>query len=454
MALLINWFFTIFLSFFIYLKILRVESRGNRVVSTLLGVVISAALSAAIYFLQSPLPHLRFALVILSGGVLASKMADVKLNLAITGFALSVGISYGFGLLTFSIVYGIIWLIAEVESDVIGALLAPLLQFAMIKLLFSIRRMKKGMLFLKDEGAGFFGLIISAIIFTAIVLIPNEDIPYQVRLAVIGGAIVSSAGIIFWWRKGLTKMYKKKIQQRAVKELEAELAQRKESSKIMEELIHRDNKLLAALHESAGLSGKTTLQAQIKDLMQDRMATICKAQQTFKELPKTDDTLLDGVMRSMLARANEREIQFDFTLFDDIAKLLEIMTPIKLSTLLSDLLENAIIATSHSEYRRILVSFGYKDGCYELSVKDSGIPFEQNTLAKLGQERASTHLSEGGSGIGYMTIFEILHEHKTSLIITQYPPKKFRFAKTVTIRFDGKDEYIVHNEMALAKSLA
>jgi len=445
---LINWFFIIFLSFFVYLKILKIENSGNRIFATFKGIVISVVLSAALHFLYPILPRMRFALIVLLAGILASQMAPIKLDLAITSFSLANGICYSFALLSAVFIHGIMWLLPITENDILLALLASLLQFVLVKLLFSIRRMKKGMLFLKDRGAGAVGLVISGIVFFAIAVISDQGITHEVRLIFIVSTFICVVGILVWWRIGLTKMYKKNIQQRAMQELEEENIKLKESNRLMEELIHRDNKLLAAMYEyeAAGYARKIMLQTEIDSLMQNRLNTIGKAQRAYKTLPKTNDVLLDGVLQSMLARATKQEIQFDFTLFDDISKLLETITSIKLSTLFSDLLENAIIATSHSEYKRILVSFGYRDGCYEFSVQDSGVLFEQNTLKKLGQERTSTRLNEGGSGIGYMTIFEILREYNASLIITQHPPKKFRFAKIVTVRFDSKSEYSVYNK--------
>lgn len=64
-------------------------------------------------------------------------------------------------------------------------------------------------------------------------------------------------------------------------------------------------------------------------------------------------------------------------------------------------------------------------------------------MLRLGKEKASTRLSEGGSGIGYMTVFGILRECKASLVITEYEPEQQGFTKSVAVRFDDGDKYTV-----------
>jgi len=183
---------------------------------------------------------------------------------------------------------------------------------------------------------------------------------------------------------------------------------------------------------------------RIEAYMEERTGAILKNQRESKALPETGDEMVDGLMRFMLQKASSNEIQFDVTILEKPSGLIEAGVPaIKLETLCADCIENAIIAASHSAYRKILVTFGTHEGFHELNIQDSGIPFEAETLPALGVKRASTHLDDGGSGIGYMTIFGILRELKASLIITEYEPRPYGFTKSVKIRFDNKNAYEV-----------
>jgi hypothetical protein len=87
---------------------------------------------------------------------------------------------------------------------------------------------------------------------------------------------------------------------------------------------------------------------------------------------------------------------------------------------------------------------GIADGCFELSIQDSGIPFEAETLANLGLKKTTTHIDTGGSGIGYLTVFEILSESGASLSITECATGNYAFTKSIKVRFDGKSKYIVY----------
>ena len=453
----IVWFSMILFALFIYLKILNIGNVGAAKI--VCGIFLAAALTFGIYYVK--MPYVSFSLMVLLLGAFAGIAANTRFDLALTGIVLSVGISYGLVIISTSIITFFTLLITGTANDLFIALFSVVLQFALIKLLFSIRRLKKGILFLKEKNAGAIGLIISGVIFVAIILIPNQNISREIKLFFIIGAILSVAGLIIWWRRGLTRLYRERMRERDMQELEATVAEKdvqiqklQESSEYMAKQIHRDNKLLAAMYEAvSAVEGDNPIQKQIDALMRERMGALIQSQKVHKAIPTTKDDMVDSVMKAMLVKAAEEGIQFDITLIGELSELIEMVTPIKFNTLLADLIDNAIIATSYSEYKRILIMIGSSDGCYELNVQDSGIPFQADTLMKLGKEKASTHLDEGGSGIGWLAISEILREHKASVIITEHPPKKFGFTKTVKLRFDGNGEYIVQSFRGLLQEL-
>ena len=116
----------------------------------------------------------------------------------------------------------------------------------------------------------------------------------------------------------------------------------------------------------------------------------------------------------------------------------------KLETMIGDHLQDALIAANASNrtIRSVLAMIGEAGNCYEFSVQDSGIPFEVDTLVRLGTERITTRADEGGNGIGFMKTFETMRECGASLIITEKEPGS-SFSKIVTIRFDGENRYII-----------
>ena len=139
----------------------------------------------------------------------------------------------------------------------------------------------------------------------------------------------------------------------------------------------------------------------------------------------------------------ENNIEFIFKLDCNINKIIDnLISKNELETLLGDLLRNAIIAINHSnnKYRSIMIVLGIKENYYELDIFDSGIPFELNTLLNLGIQKCSTHLNEGGTGIGFITTFETLQNTKSSIIITEMDSEIY--SKCIGIRFDKKNKSI------------
>ena len=55
----------------------------------------------------------------------------------------------------------------------------------------------------------------------------------------------------------------------------------------------------------------------------------------------------------------------------------------------------------------------------------------------------TTYTDTGGSGIGIMTTFETMKECGASLIINEKPPNEFDYTKSVSVRFDGENRYVI-----------
>lgn len=463
----ITLFILILFSLFIYFKILNLSNVS--IIKIICGIVISGLLSCIIFILREPMPYVRFVIMIIVLGVFAGITTGVKFDLALTGIIISFGINYGL-FLVFTFISAFLmypfYPSSQSADNILTTFLSAIMQAIFIMLLFRIKRFKKGILFLQKRGAGALGLVISGIVLLVFTLIGNNDISDETMIWVLLSAVLCITGLILWWRGGLTRLYRKSIKERDLQEYEEMLAEKEneiqklnESNELMAKLIHRDNKLLPSMYEAIKLfsdhyekTADVKLQTESKrimeiidQLMNERTGIITQSQRGSKILSATKDVLIDGVINHMMRKASEKGIQFDITVVGDVAELTEKVIPaIKLETLIADLIENAIIATSGSDCKKILVTIGINEGAYELNVQDSGIPFEISTLMDLGQKKASTHLDEGGSGIGYMTVFEILHEFKFSIIITEYEPKQCGFTKSVRVRFDNKDEYIIH----------
>ncbi|MCL2354762.1 MAG: hypothetical protein FWC68_02570 [Oscillospiraceae bacterium] len=167
-----------------------------------------------------------------------------------------------------------------------------------------------------------------------------------------------------------------------------------------------------------------------------------------KTLPSTNVPSIDLLLEQL---QNNAILEFiDFTLKIDCSVNILIDTCISknnLETLVGDHIKDAIIATNltNNPNKCIHSTFEINDNAYEFSIYDSGIPFDIDTLAKLGLEPVTTHKETGGNGFGFFNTFKILDECKASLHIIELDFKNSNFSKCIKFRFDNKKQYVIHS---------
>ena len=363
-----------------------------------------------------------------------------------------------------------------IASPIIAEIFILLISICSLKFLSKIKRLKKGFIFWENKNVMRIGMIISIFIITARILLGAisflarsfyiEDLieivlssyPYSIILIFSIYAFINACliGIYLWWRHHITLLYREKQKERIIEEQRAEIDERDrrierliKSNDFLSKAVHRDNKLIPAMYNAVNsfLSSPEATQAkargtnirnELEEIMQERKDMIMQIQREHKALPTTEIERIDAILNYMLIKAAEKNIEFDFIPEGSIKDIAEsAVSKHELETLLADLIENAIIAASYSERKRVLVTMGAVDNCLEINIWDSAPPFEAEILTSLGIEKATTHANTGGSGIGYLTIFEILKECGASLTITEHTPEDCAFTKSIKIRFDG-----------------
>lgn len=270
--------------------------------------------------------------------------------------------------------------------------------------------------------------------------------------------------LLHWWQSQLTKAYRKRLAQLELESLRTELEQKTALLKKLEtqneemgRLIHKDNKLIPAMEHAVSsylASGFTDIalqQAQGEALLSD-LKEFSEARRgilsTFAPVsaPKYNTGIpsLDAILVYMYQKAQVQGIRFYAVATpESIAALPPALPTEKLVHMLSDLLENAIIATKTSTEKQIQVQIYLANGLFTIEVADTGCSFEPATLISFGSEKASTHLTEGGSGIGLLDIWKIKEEAKASIHIHEYEAGA-PFSKKLFITFDKKNKYVIH----------
>ena len=343
--------------------------------------------------------------------------------------------------------------------------LSGLVQTVLVITILNTKRFKHGMPYLYSSKFLNLGSFLSII--TIIVYIYNSLSPSTQRWNKLFISLIPVLGfflLLHWWQSQLTKAYRQRLAQMELESLRTELDQKMVLLKKLEtqneemgRLIHKDNKLIPAMEHAVSTyltSDFTDIalqQAQGQALLYD-LKEFSEARRgilsnfTCISAPKYNTGIpsLDAILVYMYQKAHSQNIRFYATVTpESIAVLPLVLTTEKLVHLLSDLLENAIIASKTSIDKQVQFQIYLANGITTIEVADTGCPFEPTTLISFGIEKASTHLNDGGSGIGLLDIWKIKEETKASIHIHEYEMST-PFSKKLFLSFDKKNKYVIH----------
>lgn len=340
------------------------------------------------------------------------------------------------------------------------------IQLLLSYLLFRIRRFKRGFPFLLKGYA-----IILALIVTGTVLaitswgktVVQTNDAYDTTF-LFCGILIIGIGIFIWVKRGIKAAYirwakdnNNELHEQMLAEKDREIQRLTERCDALRKANHSINHRLAALERGyvAMLEAPLAFSADVVQELAVSLEDVRRAARDYREgiglaireinLPSTKVKMLDALFGLFAERCAAAEIEFTLIVNGSIPYMLERIIPqSKLETMIGDHLQDAVIAVnaSDSPFRSITVILGLTDDCYALTVFDSGIPFTVHTLTRLGVERVTTHADSGGSGVGFMKTFETMRECGASLVIDEKEPGTEGYTKSVSIRFDGKNQHI------------
>ena len=349
----------------------------------------------------------------------------------------------------------------DIKFQTIDLLLELIIEAVFLKYIMNLKRIKNGLSFLKDPiGSEYFSLMLmeisSIVIFTyCIVVNSNHEFSWNI----LGMFLVLSMIMVIIIQRTITLYYKQKLLAQNIEEYKAEIAskdaeikslseEKYKISKLNHEFYNRQKALIHKVEEITNMNTETAeeldLSKQINDLTKE-YTDKAKEIKTLDKLPITGITEIDDMFKYMQSECKSKNIQFNLQINGNIYHMINNkIAQNKLVTMIGDHLRDAIIAIEFSEnsFKSILAILGENNGLYEFCVFDTGIEFKIDTLLKLGLEPATTHKDSGGTGIGFMTTFETMSETKASLIINEmHEMNNTDYTKSITIRFDGKNEY-------------
>lgn len=396
--------------------------------------------------------------------VIMKVIGKISIN-TIPSYIISISLVYFFQIISLVLFSCVFSIFGYSDINIFCIVLINIGTFSLSLIFSKNKRLNKFLLYFNNKKNLGGGLILSGLLITFILIVSNKSIiSKSFALALLIGAIISGIGLFLWIRKSITEHYRKKLQAKAdehyqntLLEKEQQIEQLNNSNAFLSKIVHRDNHIMTSLQHTItkykdcdNPIEREKLMNEILTLAQERSDLIVKEQANTKVLPTTGISLIDGALSNMYIKATAHHIDFNLIISQDIHYLINnLITQTDLETLLCDHIKDAIIAINSGEVikGKILVTITMNDDIYEISIKDNGVDFEVDTLAKLGLERVTTHKDIGGSGIGFMTTFETLKRSNASIIITEHKTKT-PFSKSITFRFDGLNAFIINSYRA------
>lgn len=352
-------------------------------------------------------------------------------------------------------------MILKIYSIGINVCLVFLITAIVLKLFFKIKRFQKGFCFFNNstnsEMINTIMLNISALIILVYYISGNYygNLTKQIVICFLVLGVV----LFIMIKRTFNIFYKQRLLERNIEDYKSEIAlkdaqikslsdEKYKISKLNHEFYNRQKALIHKVEEitsmNTEIADELDLSKQINDLTKEYTD---KAQEikTLDKLPTTGIVEIDDMFKYMQSECDSKKIQFNLKINGNIYHMINNKIPqSRLVTLIGDHLRDAIIAIdfSNNTFKSILAVLGENSGVYEFCVFDTGIEFKIDTLLNLGLKPATTHKDSGGTGIGFMTTFETMKETKASLIIDEMREmSNTDYTKSVTIRFDGKNEY-------------
>ncbi len=427
---------------------------------TVCAIVILQAILVA--FIRQYTQIISIVVMITTSIFVSMALLKVETSTAIVVTMLGYGISYLLYLCG-AIILGIVKTIIQdnsVSINLLSVIFIGAFQVSLSILFFRTKRLRHGLPFLSDSKYSDLGVYLCVSVLLVATILGVQSLSERTIIALFFLLICLGVVLGYWWKKYLIREYLEHLQKAKHKELENTVAilenkieTLSKENETFSKLIHKDNKLIPAMelavsqllysiaqddNEQSRMEQAQSILKQLKALSEERAGIVKNYEDASQKLPCLGLNGLDALFLFMLQRAHMSEIEFDLKLDDGIDQIITgNISESDVSTLLADLIENALIAANHTEHKKaVQVKLSAHAGIFYISVSDSGPPFPPEVLERWGIERITTHADTGGSGIGMMTIYELCQKYSASFEIEQVQNVS-PYRKCVSIRFDG-----------------
>ena len=462
----------IFINVYVFYVYKTITNYKEYKIINIIAILYSNIVLAMIYTIVTEYTNLLIAslIVYFLYAFLISTVTKNRIGNTIVALIISLIIEYAIYIVSILLAGNIVYIVKiETNNYTVISIIIQVINILLLYGVLKIKRINKGINFLTNTKRKYdeilYITLIGGISFIILGLLRGSKNIF-LNTVLLTGIVLVFFSLVYWLQSQITKHYKKNMRDRTISVQKAEI---NEQTKLLEEVKAENLKLATAVHKynhrlsSLELAMKSAISHNLNTEFAEELSVMLKDTEDLSNsfakecdvakciLPLTNVPSIDNMFKYMQDEASKCNINFDLKINESINDLIDNIIPKDMfETLLGDHLRDAIIAVNASDnsYKSILTTLGLVDGCYELSVYDTGIEFQIDTLLKLGKEQVTTHKDSGGSGIGFMTTFETLKTTKASLVIEEYSPETTNYTKSVNIRFDGKNQYRIYSYRA------
>lgn len=401
--------------------------------------------------------------LIITGLIYSILLGAITKNLihySVIATLISYAITFIVNFMSIIIIYFLIGSMVNDTNAILYTIIIEVLTIALVCAFLRIKRFDNGLSFLKNnsklEIMNVTVLVISIeiIMYSTILRKPIEELS---DAEVFSFFVVTSIFMIILIFMSFRAYYKSIQTQKTIENLTSEIKikdnkydklykEHERVAKKLHETSHKVQSLAYSVNTNLGLENNDL--ANVIEELKENLNTNSAIDND--SLPKTNISNIDMMFNYMRSESLKSNIEFELKISDNITYMIEhLVDKNDLETMIADHIKDSIIAIKSKNAKnnnKILVSLGNFNKYYELSISDTGIDFEIDTLVNLGLKRTSTHLETGGNGIGFMSTFEVLKKCNGSLAIAEFIPKENEnYSKTVSIIFDNKNEYHIYS---------
>ena len=221
-----------------------------------------------------------------------------------------------------------------------------------------------------------------------------------------------------------------------------------EDNRRMSQRLHRSKDVLGVVSQVVASEDRIDpkLRQELADFCDDEMNEMQDRTLGANLMDDTGIELINVMLQRQMMRCADENISFDVMIpapIDGYIQKIGISVT-EFMRMLNDLLKNAVkaILSSENPHRELLLIMGEAgDGCFEIRIYDSGVPFPSTILEHFGERGNTTD----GTGNGIADTVGTLERYHASFALESIEPGTDIYTKCIHIAFDGKNQILLND---------